>query len=70
MIVVAWRGGSDENPMWYVNLKANRKVQHQIKKEVLDLTTTTPMTKSASAIGRNWCRCSRRTRTTDPGRVE
>ncbi len=30
--------GSDKNPMWYLNLKADPKVQVQIKKEVLDLT--------------------------------
>jgi deazaflavin-dependent oxidoreductase (nitroreductase family) len=38
VIVVASRGGSDKNPMWYLNLKANPKVSVQIKKEVLDLT--------------------------------
>ena len=36
--VAASRSGSDKNPMWYLNLKANPKVQVQIKKEVLDLT--------------------------------
>ena len=38
VVVAASRGGSDKNPMWYLNLKANPKVQVQIKKEVLDLT--------------------------------
>jgi deazaflavin-dependent oxidoreductase (nitroreductase family) len=38
VVVAASKGGSDKNPMWYLNLKANRKVQVQIKKEVLDLT--------------------------------
>ena len=38
VIVAASRGGSDKNPMWYLNLKANPKVQVQIKDEVLDLT--------------------------------
>jgi F420H(2)-dependent quinone reductase len=38
VIVAASKGGSDKNPMWYLNLKANPKVQVQIKKEVLDLT--------------------------------
>ena len=38
MVVAASRGGSDKNPMWYLNLQANPKVQVQIKKEVLDLT--------------------------------
>ncbi len=38
VVVVASRGGSDKNPMWYLNLKADPKVQVQIKKEVLDLT--------------------------------
>ena len=38
VIVAASRGGSAKNPMWYLNLKANPKVEVQIKKEVLDLT--------------------------------
>ena len=38
VIVVASRGGSDKNPMWYLNLKANPEVSVQIKKEILDLT--------------------------------
>ncbi len=38
VVVVASRGGSDKNPMWYLNLKADPKVKVQIKKEVLDLT--------------------------------
>ena len=38
VVVAASRGGSAKNPMWYLNLKANPKVQVQIKKEVLDLT--------------------------------
>jgi F420H(2)-dependent quinone reductase len=38
VIVAASRGGSDKNPMWYLNLKANPEVSVQIKKEVLDLT--------------------------------
>jgi deazaflavin-dependent oxidoreductase (nitroreductase family) len=37
VIVAASKGGSDKNPMWYLNLKANPKVQVQIKKEILDL---------------------------------
>jgi F420H(2)-dependent quinone reductase len=37
-VVTASRGGSDKNPMWYLNIKANPKVQVQIKKEVLNLT--------------------------------
>jgi len=37
-VVAASRGGSDKNPMWYLNLKANPEVSVQIKKEVLDLT--------------------------------
>jgi F420H(2)-dependent quinone reductase len=37
VILVASRGGSDKDPMWYLNLKANPKVQVQIKSEVLDL---------------------------------
>jgi F420H(2)-dependent quinone reductase len=38
VVVAASRGGSAKNPMWYLNLKANPKVQVQIKKEVLDRT--------------------------------
>jgi deazaflavin-dependent oxidoreductase (nitroreductase family) len=37
VIVAASRGGSDKNPTWYLNLKADPKVQVQIKKEVLSL---------------------------------
>jgi deazaflavin-dependent oxidoreductase (nitroreductase family) len=37
VVVAASRSGSDKNPMWYLNLKANPKVSVQIKKEVLDL---------------------------------
>jgi deazaflavin-dependent oxidoreductase (nitroreductase family) len=38
VVVAASRGGSDKNPMWYLNLKANAEVSVQIKNEVLDLT--------------------------------
>jgi deazaflavin-dependent oxidoreductase (nitroreductase family) len=38
VVVAASRGGSDKNPQWYLNLKANPKVQVQIKKEILNLT--------------------------------
>jgi deazaflavin-dependent oxidoreductase (nitroreductase family) len=38
VMVAASRGGSDKNPMWYLNLKASPKVKVQIKDEVLDLT--------------------------------
>jgi deazaflavin-dependent oxidoreductase (nitroreductase family) len=38
VIVVASRGGSDRNPLWYLNLKADPKVSVQIKNEVLNLT--------------------------------
>jgi deazaflavin-dependent oxidoreductase (nitroreductase family) len=38
VIVVASRGGSDKHPMWYLNLRANPKVQIQIKDEVLART--------------------------------
>jgi F420H(2)-dependent quinone reductase len=37
VIVAASKGGSEKNPMWYLNLKADPKVQVQIKKEILDL---------------------------------
>ena len=38
VIVAASRSGTDKNPMWYLNLRANPKVSVQIRKEVLDLT--------------------------------
>ncbi|EHI12092.1 nitroreductase family deazaflavin-dependent oxidoreductase [Mycolicibacterium thermoresistibile] len=38
IIVAASRGGSDKNPMWYLNLKANPEVSVQIRREVLELT--------------------------------
>ena len=38
VIVAASRSGTDKNPMWYLNLKANPKVSVQIRKETLDLT--------------------------------
>ncbi len=37
VILAASKGGAEKNPMWYLNLKANPKVQVQIKREVLDL---------------------------------
>jgi deazaflavin-dependent oxidoreductase (nitroreductase family) len=38
VVIAASRGGSDKSPMWYLNLKANPKVQVQIKDEVLHLS--------------------------------
>jgi deazaflavin-dependent oxidoreductase (nitroreductase family) len=38
VVVAASKGGATKNPMWYLNLKADPKVQVQIKKEVLNLT--------------------------------
>jgi deazaflavin-dependent oxidoreductase (nitroreductase family) len=38
VVVAASKGGSDRNPLWYGNLKANPKVQVQIKGEVRNLT--------------------------------
>ena len=38
IVLVASKGGSASNPMWYLNLKANPKVSVQIKDEVLHLT--------------------------------
>ncbi|MCV7303129.1 nitroreductase family deazaflavin-dependent oxidoreductase [Mycobacterium barrassiae] len=38
VVFAASKGGSDKHPMWYLNLKADPKVQVQIKKEILDLT--------------------------------
>jgi F420H(2)-dependent quinone reductase len=37
VVLVASQGGRANNPMWYLNLKANPKVSVQIKKEVLPL---------------------------------
>jgi deazaflavin-dependent oxidoreductase (nitroreductase family) len=37
VILVASRNGSDKNPLWYFNLKANPDVTVQIKDEVLRL---------------------------------
>jgi len=38
VVLIASKGGAANNPMWYLNLKANPKVSVQIKDEVLDLT--------------------------------
>ncbi len=38
VVLVASQGGRTNNPMWYLNLKANPQVTVQIKKEVLRLT--------------------------------
>ena len=38
VVFVASKGGAADNPMWYLNLKANPKVSVQIKDEVLHLT--------------------------------
>lgn len=38
IVLVASKGGSANNPMWYLNLKANPQVSVQIKDEVLHLT--------------------------------
>ena len=38
VVLVASKGGSATNPMWYLNLKANPAVSVQIKDEVLHLT--------------------------------
>lgn len=38
VVFVASQGGRTNNPMWYLNLKANAEVSVQIKNEVLDLT--------------------------------
>ncbi|EFG77640.1 hypothetical protein A5675_10780 [Mycobacterium malmoense] len=37
VVLVASKGGSDKNPLWYLNLKANPEVSVQIKDEVLRL---------------------------------
>lgn len=38
IVLIASKGGSANNPMWYLNLKANPAVAVQIKGEVLRLT--------------------------------
>lgn len=38
VVLVASKGGAANNPMWYLNLKANPKVSIQIKDEVLHLS--------------------------------
>ena len=38
IVLIASKGGAANNPMWYLNLKANPKVSIQIKDEVLNLT--------------------------------
>jgi len=38
VILVASSGGRANNPMWYLNLKANPQITFQIKDEVLNLT--------------------------------
>jgi deazaflavin-dependent oxidoreductase (nitroreductase family) len=37
VVIAASKIGSEKNPMWYLNLKADPKVTIQIKKEVRDL---------------------------------
>src|ERR1700739_542656 len=56
VIVAASRGGSAKNPMWYLNLKTNPKVQVQIKKEVLDRTARDA---TAEERGKYWPRLVR-----------
>ena len=38
IVLIASKGGAAQNPLWYLNLKANPKVSVQIKDEVLHLT--------------------------------
>lgn len=38
IILVASQGGRANNPMWYLNLKANPRVSFQTKNEILELT--------------------------------
>lgn len=38
IVLVASRGGSDQHPMWYLNLKADPQVRVQIRNQVLHLT--------------------------------
>ena len=38
VVLIASKGGAANNPMWYLNLKANPTVSVQIKDEVLHLT--------------------------------
>jgi F420H(2)-dependent quinone reductase len=70
VIVAASKSGAAKNPMWYLNLKANPKVQVQIKKEVRDLTARDATDEDAPTTGRSWWTCIRPTRTTSPGPTE
>ena len=47
--------------MWYLNLKADPKVQVQIKKEVLDLIARDATEDERAKYWPNWSRCTRRT---------
>ena len=38
VVLIASKGGAADNPMWYLNLKADPKVSVRIKDEVLHLT--------------------------------
>jgi deazaflavin-dependent oxidoreductase (nitroreductase family) len=38
IVLVASQGGRADNPMWYLNLKANPQVRFQTKQQTLDLT--------------------------------
>ena len=55
--------------MWYLNLKANPKVQVQIKRKCSTYRPVTPPTRSAPSTGRSWSRCTRRTRITSRGPI-
>ncbi len=52
--MAASRGGSDKNPMWYLNLKANPKVRSRSRDEVLDLTARDANEEERRGIGRSW----------------
>jgi F420H(2)-dependent quinone reductase len=69
VVVAASKGGAANNPMWYLNLKADPKVSVQIKKEVVDLTARDATDEDGHIIGRNWSRCTRRMTTISLGRT-
>ena len=58
MVLVASQGGETNNPMWYLNLKANPKVSVQIKKEVLELTARDATEAERAQYWPNWWRCT------------
>jgi deazaflavin-dependent oxidoreductase (nitroreductase family) len=69
VVVAASRGGSDKNPMWYLNIKANPKVQVRSRKRCSTSPPAMPPMRSGPSIGQSWSRCTRPTRTNSPGPI-